>query len=83
MPATGSKVETSFDSLHHLERKDFFFFLKDKKEKDESYGRSEAELDTWTEYFLLLTAFLPTVSFDNHNDPVSQAGKQLLSLFER
>ena len=63
--------------------KEKIFFLKDKKEKDESYGRSEAELDTWTEYFLLLTAFLPTVSFDNHNDPVSQAGKQLLSLFDR
>lgn len=33
------------------------FFLRDKKEKDESHGRSEAELDIWTEYFLLLTAF--------------------------
>lgn len=32
MPATGSKIETSFDSLHHLERKDYFF-LRDKKKK--------------------------------------------------
>ena len=60
MPATGNKVETSFDSLHHLERKDFF--LRDKKEKDESHGRSEAELDIWTEYFLLLTAFFCPLS---------------------
>jgi len=29
------------------------------------------------------STFLPTVSFDNHNDPVSQAGKQLLSLYDR
>lgn len=60
MPATGSKVETSFDSLHHLERNDFF--LSDKKEKNESHGRSEAELDIWTEYFLLLTALFCPLS---------------------
>ena len=37
-------------------------FLSDKKEKDESHGRSEAELDIWTEYFLLLTALFCPLS---------------------
>lgn len=45
----GSKVETSLTPC--ITWKEKIFFLKDKKEKDESYGRSEAELDTWTEYF--------------------------------
>lgn len=45
----------------------------------ESHGRSEAELDFWTEFLpSILSAahstFLSTVSFDNHNDPVSKAG---------
>lgn len=47
----------------------------------ESHGRSEAELDCWTEFLpSILSAahstFLSTVSFDNHYGPVSKAGMQ-------